>query len=90
MRLKEDVVSNFKGYVYAKKGTEVLLISTTLHVAIVQNKETQERFSCPFENLTDEKITAPVELTKQPIKQILKPAPKAKIIKPSVQQNSLF
>lgn len=90
MQLKESVVSNFKRFVYAKKGTEVILISTTLHVAIVENKETKDRFSCHIENLTLDDIPVAPEVAKQPSTQILKPAAKAKTNKPTPQQNTLF
>lgn len=90
MRLKEDVVSNFKGFIYAKKGTEVTLISTTLHVAIVENKETKDRFSCHIENLTEDNLPAIAEVIEQPIKQISKPAPTTKVKKQPEQQSTLF
>jgi hypothetical protein len=53
MNLIKDVVSNFKGFVYAKAGTEVILISQTLHVSIVEDVLTKERFSCATDNLTE-------------------------------------
>lgn len=90
MRLKEDVVSNFNGFIYAKKGSEVLLISTSLHVAIVEDKETKKRFSCHIENLTEEDVPVTKAVIEQPIKEISKPAPKAKLKKHPEQQSTLF
>lgn len=53
MILNEDVVSNFKGFIYAKKGTEVKLISRVLHVSIVEVIATGERFSCKTSQLNE-------------------------------------
>jgi hypothetical protein len=90
MNLIKDVVSNFKGFVYAKAGTEVILISQTLHVSIVEDVLTKERFSCATDNLTENelKIVEVITEVQQAIK-FSKPVSKAKQKQP-VQQNTLF
>jgi hypothetical protein len=90
MKIKEDVVSNFKGLVYAKAGTEVIVISNIMDIAIVENDKTKERFSCKISNLTEEELQILETISEEQIKIISKPVKAAKITKQPEQQTTLF
>jgi hypothetical protein len=90
MQIINDVVSNFKGLVYAKAGTEVVVISKIMDIAIVENVKTRERFSCKAINLTEEELPIVENNSEEPIKIISKPVKAAKIIKQPEQQTTLF
>jgi hypothetical protein len=90
MRLIEDVVSNFKGFVYAKAGTEVIVIENIMNVAIVEDVNTKERFSCKASNLTEDVLPIVETISEELIKIISKPVKAAKIIKQPEQQTTLF
>ena len=93
MKLREDIVSNFRGFIYAKKGTEVKLISREDHVAIVENVLTGDRFSCGFIQLVDDETiidkVEPASLS-APIKKINKPVAAQKKIVVQPLQKTLF
>jgi hypothetical protein len=90
MKIKEDVVSNFKGLVYAKAGTEVIVVSNIMDIAIVENVKTKERFSCKISNLTEDVLQIVETISEEPIKIISKPVKAAKITKQPEQQTTLF